>query len=178
MVERCTHIMHSDGTIAAISEEDIKAVMEENKALASQAFRVLAMAFKNLDEIPEHPAPEKDEQGLVFCGLVGMIDPPRPEAIEAIKLCKTAGIRTVMITGDYRETAAAIARQLGIISSDDEVLTGAELNQMSDEQLDDAVGKVSVFAQVSPEHKVRIVNHEKQRSYCAMTGDGVVMPQP
>ena len=165
LVERCTHIMHSDGTIAAISEEDIKAVMEENKALASQAFRVLAMAFKNLDEIPEHPAPEKDEQGLVFCGLVGMIDPPRPEAIEAIKLCKTAGIRTVMITGDYRETAAAIARQLGIISTDDEVLTGAELNQMSDEQLDDAVGKVSVFARVSPEHKVRIVQSMKNNGH-------------
>ncbi len=174
LVERCTHIMHSDGTIAAITEEDKNAIMDENKNLASQAFRVLAMAFKTLNEIPEHPTPEKDEQGMVFCGLVGMIDPPRPEAIEAIKLCKSAGIRTVMITGDYRETAAAIAHQLGIISSDDEVLTGAELNQMSDEQLDEAVRNVSVFARVSPEHKVRIVQSMKNNGHiAAMTGDGV-----
>jgi Ca2+-transporting ATPase len=174
LVERCTHIMDSDGTISAIIQEDIDAVMSENKALASHAFRVLAMAFKILPEIPAHPTPEKDEQGLVFCGLVGMIDPPRAEAIKAIKVCKSAGIRTVMITGDYRETAAAIARQLGIVSSDEEVLTGAELNQMSDEQLDEAVQKVSVFARVSPEHKVRIVQSMKNNGHiAAMTGDGV-----
>ncbi|MGI6141366.1 MAG: cation-translocating P-type ATPase [Caldicoprobacterales bacterium] len=174
LVERCTHIMHSNGTVAAITPEDINAIMEENKNLAGQAFRVLAMAFKSVPEIPQNPAPDKDEQGLVFCGLVGMIDPPRPEAIEAIKLCKSAGIRTVMITGDYRETAAAIARQLDIISSDDEVLTGAELNQMSGEQLDEAVQKVSVFARVSPEHKVRIVQSMKNNGHiAAMTGDGV-----
>ena len=174
LVERCTHVMHSDGTITAITEEDKKAIMDENKALASQAYRVLAMAFKTLNEIPENPTPEQDEQGMVFCGLVGMIDPPRPEAIEAIKLCKSAGIRTVMITGDYRETAAAIARQLGIISSDDEVLTGAELNQMSDDELDKAVERVSVFARVSPEHKVRIVQSMKNNGHiAAMTGDGV-----
>ena len=174
LIERCTHIMHSDGTIAAITEEDIRTVMDENRALAGQAFRVLAMAFKNIDEIPKHPDPDKDEQGLVFCGLVGMIDPPRPEALEAIKLCKSAGIRTVMITGDYRETAAAIAKQLGIISSDDEVLTGAQLNEMSDKELDEAVEKVSVFARVSPEHKVRIVQSLKNKGHiAAMTGDGV-----
>ena len=103
-----------------------------------------------------------------------MIDPPRAEAIEAVGLCKAAGIRTVMITGDYRETAAAIARQLGIISTDDEVLTGAELNRMSDQELDQAVKKVSVFARVSPEHKVRIVQSMKNNGHiAAMTGDGV-----
>jgi Ca2+-transporting ATPase len=174
LVERCTHIMHSDGSIAAITPDDINTLMDQNKSLASQAFRVLAMAFRILPEIPAHPTPEKDEQGLTFCGLVGMIDPPRTEAIKAIKVCKSAGIRTVMITGDYRETAAAIARQLGIVSSDEEVLTGGELNQMSDEQLDEAVKKVSVFARVSPEHKVRIVQAMKNNGHiAAMTGDGV-----
>jgi len=174
LVKRCTHIMHSDGTVGAITREDIKAIMEENENMASHALRVLAMAFKTIGEIPEHPDPERDEQGLVFCGLVGMIDPPRPEAIEAVKLCKSAGIRTVMITGDYRETAAAIARQIGIISSDDEVLTGAELNEMSDKELDEAVEKVSVYARVSPEHKVRIVQSLKNKGHiAAMTGDGV-----
>ncbi|HHY81733.1 MAG TPA: cation-translocating P-type ATPase [Clostridiales bacterium] len=174
LVERCTYVMKKDGTIAPITPEDINEIINENKNLASQAFRVLAMAYKPVPEIPEHPTPDKDEQGLVFCGLVGMIDPPRPEAIEAIKVCKTAGIRAVMITGDYRDTAAAIARQLGIISSDDEVLTGAELNQMSDQQLDEAVRKVSVFARVSPEHKVRIVQAMKNNGeIAAMTGDGV-----
>jgi Ca2+-transporting ATPase len=139
LVERCTHIMHSDGTIAAITPEDINAIMDENKIWQVRPFGCWPWHSNPAGDSQLNPAPEKDEQGLVFCGLVGMIDPPRPEAIEAIKLCKSAGIRTVMITGDYRETAAAIARQLGIISSDDEVLTGAELNQMSDEQLDEAV---------------------------------------
>lgn len=174
LVERCTHIMSSDGTVNPMTEADKDHILSQNKAMASKALRVLAMAFKTVPEIPEHPAPDKDEQGLVFCGLVGMIDPPRAEAIEAVGLCKAAGIRTVMITGDYRETAAAIARQLGIISTDDEVLTGAELNRMSDQELDQAVKKVSVFARVSPEHKVRIVQSMKNNGHiAAMTGDGV-----
>jgi Ca2+-transporting ATPase len=174
LVERCTHIMRNDGTIGSITSEDIKLIMDENKALASQAFRVLAMAFKNVDTIPDQPTPEKDEKDLVFCGLVGMIDPPRAEAIEAIKVCKSAGIRAVMITGDYRDTAAAIAKQLGIISSDSEVLAGADLNKMDDAQLDEAARTVSVFARVSPEHKVRIVQAMKNNGeIAAMTGDGV-----
>jgi len=174
LVERCTYVMNKDGSIAPITPEDKNEIMNENRNLASQAFRVLAMAYRLVSEIPEHPVPDRDEQCLVFCGLVGMIDPPRAEAIEAIKVCKSAGIRTVMITGDYRDTAAAIARQLGIISSDDEVLTGAELNQMDDKQLDEAVRKVSVFARVSPEHKVRIVQALKNNGeIAAMTGDGV-----
>jgi Ca2+-transporting ATPase len=174
LIERCTHIMRSDGTIDPIKEEDIKDIMDENISLASQAYRVLAMAYKIVAEIPEHPSSEEEEQSLIFTGLVGMIDPPRAEAIEAIKVCKSAGIRAVMITGDYRETAAAIARQLGIISSDEEVLTGTELNQMDDQQLNEAVKTVSVFARVSPEHKVRIVQAMKSNSkITAMTGDGV-----
>ena len=174
LIERCTHIMRRDGSVDSITQNDIKEIMDENIALASQAYRVLAMAFKIVSEIPEHPSPEEEEQSLVFTGLVGMIDPPRAEAMEAIKVCKSAGIRAVMITGDYRETAAAIARQLGIISSDNEVLTGTELNQMDDQQLDEAVKTVSVFARVSPEHKVRIVQSMKNNGKTtAMTGDGV-----
>ncbi len=174
LIERCTHIMRSDGTVDSITQNDTKEIMDENIALASQAYRVLAMAFKVVSEIPDHPSPEIEEQSLVFTGLVGMIDPPRAEAIEAIKICKSAGIRAVMITGDYRETAAAIARQLGIISSDNEVLTGTELNQMDDQQLYEAVKTVSVFARVSPEHKVRIVQAMKNNGkITAMTGDGV-----
>jgi Ca2+-transporting ATPase len=174
LVERCTHVMHSDGRVEPITEDDVKAIMDENKTLANQAYRVLAMAFRIVTEIPKQPSPETDEQDLVFCGLVGMIDPPRSEAKEAIKICKSAGIRAVMITGDYRDTAAAIARQLGIISSDSQVLTGAELNRMDDPQLVEAVKTVSVFARVSPEHKVRIVQALKNNGeIAAMTGDGV-----
>jgi Ca2+-transporting ATPase len=174
LVERCTSIMRSDGTVSPITPEDVKMIMDENKALAGQAFRVLAMAFKIVDAVPEEPTPEKDEKDLVFCGLVGMIDPPRSEAIDAIKICKSAGIRAVMITGDYRDTAAAIAKQLGIISTENEVLTGAELNKMDDAQLDEAAKTVSVFARVSPEHKVRIVQAMKNNGeIAAMTGDGV-----
>ena len=174
LVERCTHIMRSDGTVVPISPEDVQTIMAENEALAKQAYRVLAMAFKIIPDIPENPTPEQDEKDLVFCGLVGMIDPPRSEAIEAIRTCKSAGIRAVMITGDYRETAAAIARKLGIISTEKEVLTGAELNRMDDAQLNKAVKTVSVFARVSPEHKVRIVQALKDNGeITAMTGDGV-----
>ena len=174
LVERCTHIMRSDGTVVPISPEDVQTIMAENEALAKQAYRVLAMAFKIIPDIPENPTPEQDEKDLVFCGLVGMIDPPRSEAIEAIRTCKSAGIRAVMITGDYRETAAAIARKLGIISTEKEVLTGAELNRMDDAQLNKAVKTVSVFARVSPEHKVRIVQALKDNGeITAMTGAGV-----
>jgi P-type Ca2+ transporter type 2C len=174
LVERCTRIMRRDGTIDAISKQDVENIMQENKVLAGQAYRVLAMAFNLIKQIPEQPTPEQDEKELVFCGLVGMIDPPRAEAIEAIKVCKTAGIRVVMITGDYRDTAAAIARQLGIITSEDQVLAGADLNNMDDNELSNAAKNVNVYARVSPEHKVRIVQAMKSNGgIAAMTGDGV-----
>ncbi len=174
LIERCTHILRRDGSVDAITAADTDAILKENKVLASQAFRVLAMAFKPVAEIPSEPTPEEDETKLVFCGLVGMIDPPRVEAIEAIKVCKSAGIRVVMITGDYRDTAAAIAKQLGIISSEDQVLAGSDLNQMDDAQLEQAARTVNVYARVSPEHKVRIVQAVKNNgAIAAMTGDGV-----
>lgn len=174
LVERCDRIMRRDGTIEPITKADIKAVLDENLSLASKAYRVLAMAFTEVPEIPEHPNPDNFEKGLIFCGLVGMIDPPRLEAMEAIKVCKSAGIRVVMITGDYRETAAAIAKQLGIIESADQVLSGAELNVMSEKEITQAAKKVNVYARVSPEHKVSIVQAMKTNgNIAAMTGDGV-----
>ncbi|HSK68534.1 MAG TPA: cation-translocating P-type ATPase [Candidatus Limnocylindria bacterium] len=174
LVERCTHIMRRDGAVAPIGQADIDAILEENHRLASQALRVLAMAFKPLSEVPAQPSPDRDENGLVFCGLVGMIDPPRAEAIEAIKVCKSAGIRVVMITGDYRDTAAAIARQLGLIESDGQVLGGADLNLLDDAQFAEAAKTVNVYARVSPAHKVRIVQAMKENgNITAMTGDGV-----
>ena len=174
LIERCTHIVRRDGSVDRITPADVEAILTENHALAGQAFRVLAMAFKNVGEIPAQPTPDGDEKDLVFCGLVGMIDPARVEAIEAIKVCKTAGIRVVMITGDYRDTAAAIASQLGIIESEDQVLAGSDLNRMDDDQLNEAAKTVNVYARVSPEHKVRIVQAVKNNgAIAAMTGDGV-----
>ncbi len=132
------------------------------------------MAFRVIERLPKHPTPDEDECQLVFCGLVAMMDPPRPEVIQAIRTCESAGIRTVMITGDYRETAAAIARQLGIIKSDDQALAGTDLNRMDDDELKEVVKRVNVFARVSPEHKVRIVQAIKENGgIAAMTGDGV-----
>jgi len=174
LVNLCTRIMRRDGSIDTITPADVESILTENKALASQALRVLAMAFKPVGEIPGHPTPETDEIDLVFTGLVGMIDLPRVEAIEAIKICKKAGIRVIMITGDYKDTAAAIARDLGIIDNTDDVLTGPDLNKMDEDTLNEAVKTVSVFARVSPEHKVRIVQAVKNNGgIVAMTGDGV-----
>lgn len=174
LVERCTHILRRDGKVEPITAKDVELILQENKQLASQAFRVLAMAFKHVNEIPAAPTPEENESELIFCGLVGMIDPPRAEAIAAIKICKTAGIRVVMITGDYKDTAIAIARHLDIISSDNQALAGSDINNMSDEELMEAAKTINVYARVSPEHKVRIVQAVKDNGeIAAMTGDGV-----
>lgn len=169
----CTKIL-KDGKVVPITEEDKKTVLNKNKEYADKALRVLALSMKELNSVPEDQSPEALENELVFVGLVGMIDPVRPEVKAAIEECASAGIRPIMITGDHKDTAVAIAMELGIISNADEALTGAELNEISDEEFEEAVTKYSVYARVQPEHKVRIVNAWKKRGMIvAMTGDGV-----
>lgn len=169
----CTKIL-KDGKIRDITEADRTEILKKNKEYADRALRVLACSFKELSEIPADQSPEALEKDLVFCGLVGMIDPVRPEVKAAIEECRTAGIRPIMITGDHKDTATAIAMELGIIDSPDGAITGAQLNEISDEDFEKDVEKYSVYARVQPEHKVRIVNAWKKRGMItAMTGDGV-----
>lgn len=169
----CTKIL-KDGKIRDITEADRTEILKKNKEYADRALRVLACSFKELFEIPADQSPEVLEKDLVFCGLVGMIDPVRPEVKAAIEECRTAGIRPIMITGDHKDTATAIAMELGIIDNPDAAITGAQLNEISDEDFEKDVEKYSVYARVQPEHKVRIVNAWKKRGMItAMTGDGV-----
>lgn len=169
----CTKIL-KDGKVRDITEADRTEILKKNKEYADKALRVLACSFKELSEIPADQSPEALEKDLVFCGLVGMIDPVRPEVKAAIEECRTAGIRPIMITGDHKDTATAIAMELGIIDSPDAAITGAQLNEISDEDFEKDVEKYSVYARVQPEHKVRIVNAWKKRGMItAMTGDGV-----
>ncbi|WP_125760387.1 cation-translocating P-type ATPase [Companilactobacillus hulinensis] len=175
LLERITKIQTKDG-IRDITEEDKKQILWNNKDMAQQALRVLEMAYKYIDEVPNDPQSEQIESDLIFAGLVGMIDPERSEAAEAVRVAKAAGVRPLMITGDHQITAEAIAARLGIIEAGDDaaVLTGAELDQMSTEEFDKKVKKYSVYARVSPEHKVRIVKAwQKAGKVVAMTGDGV-----
>ena len=173
LLSRCT--FYWDGQSQQPMTENMREeITMANKALADQALRVLAGAFKSLERMPEDISPEVLEKELCFVGLTGMIDPIRPEVTPAIEECKAAGIRTVMITGDHKDTAVAIAKQLGIIKDSSEALTGAELNELSDEQLNEEIGKFSVYARVQPEHKVRIVKAWQNKGMIvAMTGDGV-----
>ncbi len=151
-----------------------KEINENNENMAKNALRVLAFGYKELDHKPEKEEIDKLEQDLIFIGMVGMIDPPREEAKQAVKKCKTAGIKTVMITGDHKITATAIAKELGILENENEAITGAELEKMSDEELEKNIRQYSVYARVSPEHKVRIVRAwQKNGEIVAMTGDGV-----
>ena len=151
--------------------ETAKRITEE---MSRDALRVLAVAYREIDEIPENLTSETLEQGLIFMGLVGMIDPPRPEAKAAVAVCRRAGIRPVMITGDHVVTASAIAKELGILVEGDRAITGAELDAMSDEELDAAVEHISVYARVSPENKIRIVKAwQRKGQVVSMTGDGV-----
>ena len=145
-----------------------------NEKMTSNALRVLAVGYKFIDEVPEEPTPEMLENGLTFMGLVGMIDPPRPEVKKAVEVCKKAGIKAVMITGDHISTASAIARELGILNDGDLAITGAELDKMTDEELDQKVEQLSVYARVSPENKIRIVKAwQRKGQVVSMTGDGV-----
>ena len=153
---------------------DIETAKRITEEMSSDALRVLAVAYKEIDEIPENPTSEELENGLTFMGLVGMIDPPRPEARDAVAVCRRAGIKVVMITGDHVVTASAIAKDLGILVEGDRAITGAQLDAMSDEELDAAVADISVYARVSPENKIRIVKAWQRRGQVvSMTGDGV-----
>ena len=154
--------------------DDIKKAKAVCDEMSANALRVLAVCYKYIDEIPESLTSENLENGLTFLGLVGMIDPPRPEAKEAVRICRKAGIKPVMITGDHVVTASAIARELGILLDGDMSITGSELDKMTDAELDNVVEKISVYARVSPENKIRIVKAWQRRDQVvSMTGDGV-----
>ena len=169
----CTHIFENDAVVP-LTDERRAQIAAANKAMADEALRVLALASRSYTEMPADCSPAALEHDLVFCGLSGMIDPVRPEAAVAISEAHDAGIRTVMITGDHIDTAVAIARQLGIVESREQAITGAELDRMSDEELDQRIGEFGVYARVQPEHKTRIVEAWKSRDQIvAMTGDGV-----
>ena len=181
-----TTVHRMDGKIIAITKGAVDVLcrrcvagdVERGRQVAeewgAQALRVLAVASRVLDDVPTQPTSDELEQGLTFLGLVGMIDPPRPEARDAVALCRQAGIRPVMITGDHVLTASAIARDLGILQEGDEAVTGAQLQEMDEAQLGERVGSISVYARVSPADKIRIVRAWQARGkVVAMTGDGV-----
>ena len=175
LLKRVTKI-EQNGQITAISAQQKEAILEANQKMAKNALRVLGLAYKNIDQLYDEPTTDNVEQDLVFAGLVGMIDPERPEAKKAIVEAHEAGIRTVMITGDFQVTAQAIAERLGILKpgQDERVVTGAQLDEISDDYLQEHVPDYSVYARVSPEHKVRIVKAWQARGkIVAMTGDGV-----
>lgn len=153
---------------------DIEAAARMNEKMSKDALRVLAIGYKEIDDIPETLTSENLENGLTLLGLVGMIDPPRPEAKAAVATCRRAGIKPVMITGDHIVTASAIAKELGIMQADDRAITGAELDAMTDAELDSQVEHISVYARVSPENKIRIVKAwQRKGQIVSMTGDGV-----
>ena len=173
VLARCTHYWE-DGKTQPMTEEKRAEILAANKAMADKALRVLAVAMRFWDDKPADNTPEYLEQELVFVGLTGMIDPVRPEVKAAIEECRAAGIRPVMITGDHKDTAVAIAKELGIITDASEAITGAELDLIPDEEICAAVRKYGVYARVQPEHKTRIVNAWKANGcITAMTGDGV-----
>lgn len=162
-----------EGKRVPMTDEIKQTIMAENKAMADQALRVLCVAMRTYDSQPENDAVAL-EQDMCYIGLTGMIDPVRPEVVDAIKECRIAGIRPIMITGDHKDTAVAIAKQLGIIEDANGAITGMELNELTDEELDEKITQFSVYARVQPEHKVRIVKAWKKRGMItAMTGDGV-----
>lgn len=173
ILKKCDSYLEG-GKHKPLDEKTKEKILGANKGMADKALRVLAVALMNCDVLPRDCSPEALEHNLCFIGLVGMIDPVRDEVTGAIEKCRSAGIRPIMITGDHRDTAAAIAMQLGIIKSPDEAITGAELDKISDEEFSKTIGSYSVYARVQPEHKVRIVKAWKQQGYItAMTGDGV-----
>ena len=173
LLKRCNRYL-LQGEVKNDLAEYRKVIDKNNMAMAGDALRVLAMAYKELDHEPTDEEMKTIENDLIFIGMVGMIDPPREEVKVAVEKCKTAGIKTVMITGDHKATAVAIAKELGILEKGEEAITGAELEEMSQEELEKNVRHYSVYARVSPEHKVRIVRAwQANGEIVAMTGDGV-----
>ncbi|WP_018589607.1 calcium-translocating P-type ATPase, PMCA-type [Terrisporobacter glycolicus] len=173
ILKRCNKIL-IDNKIEDLSEEIRNKIIKENKDMADKALRVLCSAIRYYEEVPKEITSEALENNLIFVGLTGMIDPVREEVVDAIKECNSAGIRPIMITGDHKDTAVAIAIELGIITGSSEAITGAMLNEISDEEFEKDIEKYSVYARVQPEHKVRIVNTWKKKGkISAMTGDGV-----
>ncbi|SMB86160.1 Ca2+-transporting ATPase [Desulfonispora thiosulfatigenes DSM 11270] len=172
VLKQCTQILTKKG-IEPLTDSKREEILGENTKMAEKALRVLAAATKNYNAKPEN-RPEELEKDMIFIGLVGMIDPIRPEVKIAIGECRDAGIRPIMITGDHKITAVAIAKELGILNDQGEAITGAELSRLSDEEFEKTVEKYAVYARVQPEHKVRIVNAWKKKGkITAMTGDGV-----
>ena len=173
LLAKCNKYLY-DGEERNDLENYKKVITKNNEDMAKDALRVLSMAYKEIDHEPTDEEMKNIEQDLIYVGMVGMIDPPRLEVKDAVDKCKKAGIKTVMITGDHKITAIAIAKSLGILQSEEEALTGAELEKMSDEDLTKNIRKYSVYARVSPEHKVRIVKAwQANGEIVAMTGDGV-----
>ena len=174
VLDLCTSYEQFDDTPIAMQDEVRERILKANDGMAKQALRVIAVAYKMVKNLPEELTPEEFENDLTFVGLLGMIDPPREEVKESLAVAKKAGIRTVMITGDYATTARAIAESIGLMESDHDVYTGKDLDQMDDAELEAQIPHVDVFARVSPEHKVRIVRALRANSeIVAMTGDGV-----
>ncbi|MDL2215686.1 cation-translocating P-type ATPase [Ruminococcaceae bacterium OttesenSCG-928-N02] len=169
----CTHI-YLDGARTPLTEAHVQQVLAQNKTYADKALRVLGAAWRDYDTLPADMAPQALEQELTFIGLAGMMDPVRAEVAPAIKICGEAGMRPVMITGDHKDTATAIARELGILTDDSQAITGAQLDAISDDEFLREIEHITVYARVQPEHKVRIVKTWKQKGkITAMTGDGV-----
>lgn len=173
ILQRCTHYL-KNSEICKLDEAAKKEIFSKNKTMSQKALRVLAAAYRVYDAVPSDLTSESRENSMVFIGLVGMIDPVRPEVIDAVKNCKSAGIKPIMITGDHKDTAIAIGKQLGIINNDSEALTGTELDKISDNDLVKIIQNINIYARVQPNHKVRIVEGFKSLGkVVAMTGDGV-----
>ncbi|MGD2205556.1 MAG: cation-translocating P-type ATPase [Anaerolineae bacterium] len=169
----CNQVLE-DGMMRPLTAERRRNILEENEALAANALRILGVAFRPLEEVPDNPQPGDSEQAFTFIGLLGMIDPARPEVAPAIATARNAGIETVMITGDYLNTAMAIGKEIGLLREGDRSLTGADLEVMDENEFQGMVQDVAVYARVSPQHKVRIVDAMKAQGHVvAMTGDGV-----
>lgn len=173
LINKCTKIA-LNGKVIDFTKELKEKVLAVNIEFARSALRVLSTAYKVWDRLPDHSTFEQAENDMIFVGLVGMIDPPRPEVKESIRLCREAGIETVMITGDYKETAYAIAKELGMVESESQAIMGEDLDKLSDKELREVVKDTKVYARVSPEHKVKIVTALKENGHItSMTGDGV-----